>query len=76
MGLGIEIDRWMDEAPVPMSEKVYQTIEKLRQVRWLQVPGDAVGRVTTANYCAGLPDGDDLRAKHWRISHNPAEDEL
>lgn len=27
MGLGIEIDRWMDEAPVPMSEKVYQTIE-------------------------------------------------
>lgn len=27
MGLGIEIDRWMDEAPVPMSKKVYQTIE-------------------------------------------------
>lgn len=67
MGLGIEIDRWMDEAAGTDERKGLPNHRKLRQVRWLQVPGDAQwGGSLLANYCAGLPDGDDLRAKHWR----------
>lgn len=74
MGIQIEIDMWMDEPPVPMDEKIVETIEEVCEENDLnyQVMHSGAGhdsqifapRVATAMIFVPSIDG---------VSHNPAE---
>ncbi len=69
MDIGIEIDLWMDEAPVPMDTKLVAQLTALCE-REGEFPRDAQRSGTRrADFRSLLPDLHDLYAKHQR--HQP-----
>lgn len=75
MGLGIEIDLWMDEAPVPMSEKVYGAIERQAQAGGYKYRMMHSGAGHDSQIIAPVyPTAMIFVPSIGGISHNPAED--
>ncbi len=70
MDIGIEIDLWMDEAPVPMDKRLVAQLTALCEKGEGEFPRDAQRRGTRrANFRPLLPHLHDLYAKHQR--HQP-----
>lgn len=74
MGLEIEIDLWMDEAPVAMDEKIIKTIESVCEERDLdfKVMHSGAGHDSQI-FAPHVPTGMIFVPSIGGISHNPAE---
>nr|WP_156951070.1 allantoate deiminase [Saccharibacillus sacchari] len=74
MGIEIEIDKWMDEAPVPMDARIIETIENVCQDSGLsyQVMHSGAGHDSQI-FAPRVPTGMIFVPSVGGISHNPAE---
>lgn len=74
MGLGIDIDLWMDEAPVPLDDKIVKTIEKKAKennynYRIMHSGAGHDSQIIAPNFPTAMIFVPSIKG----ISHNPAE---
>lgn len=75
MGIGIEIDRWIDAPPVPMDEKIISIIEKVCKENNLGYKFMHSGAGHDSQiFASRVPTGMLFVPSIKGISHNPAED--
>ena len=67
MDIGIDIDLWMDEEPVPMNKELVATLTELCESEKTELPGDAQWcRARRANFRASRADLHDFYPQHQR----------